>query len=199
MSSDSHGLEISDFELRSLTDLAAEGSSHAAAAVGPGDYWEPEPPGLTEEGRMAWRDEQEDKKAKAQAEEAKREEEDERRRQQAEDRFKAALDERVNRAYQQGSANAVSREALRSVSVRSYVLLGVVAAVVAMPLIAMFFKLDPQAFGAYIAPVTGITGTIVGYWFGTVGQGTTGQGTTGQGTTGQGTTGQPSRPRSSRA
>jgi hypothetical protein len=182
MSSDSHGLGISDFELRSLTDLAAEGSARSTSAEGP-SYWEPEPPGLTEEGRATWKKELEDREAKAEAEQAKREEEEERRRQQAEDRFKAALDERINRAYQQGSATAVSREALRAVSVRSYVLLGVVAAVVAMPLIAMFFQLDPQAFGSYIAPVTGITGTIVGYWFGTVGQGTTGQSPSGQATT----------------
>jgi lipopolysaccharide export LptBFGC system permease protein LptF len=199
MSSDSHGLGISDFELGSLADLGAESSRLFSVELGSADLWEPEPPGLTEEGRDKWKAEQEDKKAKAQAEQAKREEETERRRQQAEDKFKAALDEHINRAYQLGSANAVSREALRAVSVRSYVLLGVVAAVVAMPLIAMFFKLDPQAFGAYIAPVTGITGTIVGYWFGTVGQATIGQGTTGQGTIGQGTTGQPSRPRSSRS
>jgi hypothetical protein len=198
MSSDSHGLGISDFELRSLTDLAAEGS-RVMTSEGPGYWREPQPPGLTGQELADWKTEQEDKRAKAEAKADAEQAEEELRRQQAEDRFKAALDERIRRAYQQGSANAVSREALRSVSVRSYVLLGVVAAVVAMPLIAMFFKLDPQAFGAYIAPVTGITGTIVGYWFGTVGQGTTGQGTTGQGTTGQGTTGQPSRPRSSRA
>jgi hypothetical protein len=36
----------------------------------------------------------------------------------------------------------------------------------------MLLQLDPQTFGAFIAPVTGIAGTIVGYWFGTVGQGT---------------------------
>ena len=189
MSSDSHGLGISDFELRSLTDLAAEGSGAVLATPAP-PWQDPQPPGLTGEGLAKWNAEQELKNAKAEAEYAKRKEEVERRRQQAEDRFKAALDERITRAYQQGSATAVSREALRAVSVRSYVLLGVVAAVVAMPLIGMIWHLDPQAFGAYIAPVTGITGTIVGYWFGTVGQGTTGQSTTGQSTTGQSTTGQ---------
>jgi hypothetical protein len=175
MSSDSHGLGISDFELRSLTDLAAEGS-RVMTSEGPGYWREPQPPGVTGQELADWKTEQEDKRAKAEAKADAEQAEEELRRQQAEDRFKAALDERIRRAYQQGSANAVSREALRSVSVRSYVLLGVVA----MPLIAMFFKLDPQAFGAYIAPVTGITGTIVGYWFGTVGQGTTGQGTSGQ-------------------
>jgi hypothetical protein len=175
----SSSLAISDFELKSLTDLAAEGALGIGVSEAPDIGWELEPPGLDEEGRARWKAEQDEKKAKAEAERAKREEEMELRRKQAEDKFKAVLDDRITRAYDLGSEDAVSLEASRAVRVRSYVLLGVVAAVVAMPLIAMFFKLDPQAFGAYIAPVTGITGTIVGYWFGTVGQGTTGQGTTG--------------------
>jgi hypothetical protein len=41
---------------------------------------------------------------------------------------------------------------------------------VGMPVIAMVTKLDPQTFGSYIAPVTGIAGTVVGYWFGTLGR-----------------------------
>jgi hypothetical protein len=65
MSSDSHGLGVSDFELRSLADLAVEGSGAMAA-------------------QAKWNAEQGDKKAKAQAEQAKLKEEDERRRQQAE-------------------------------------------------------------------------------------------------------------------
>lgn len=45
-------------------------------------------------------------------------------------------------------------------------LLLVVLAVVAMPVIAILIGLSPEDFGAYIAPVTGIAGTVVGYWFG---------------------------------
>jgi hypothetical protein len=166
MSSDSHGMEISDFELRSLTNLMHPPSMAEAA-----DDWESPPADLDEAGRAKWRAEQEERR---EAKWRKRREEADARQKQAESEFKAALDEKIKKAYEQGSANAVSREALRAISVRSYVLLGVVAAVVAMPLIGMLLHLDPQAFGAYIAPVTGITGTIVGYWFGTVGQGTTG-------------------------
>jgi hypothetical protein len=98
------------------------------------------------------------------------------RRASAEQAFRAELVGRLRDAFTAGAETAVSTEARRAVAVRGYVLLGVVAAVVSMPLIGMLFKLDPQAFGAYIAPITGIAGTIVGYWFGTVGQGATGQG-----------------------
>jgi hypothetical protein len=35
-----------------------------------------------------------------------------------------------------------------------------------MPIIAILIDLNPTDFGTYIAPVTGIAGTVVGYWFG---------------------------------
>jgi hypothetical protein len=191
MSSDSHGIEITDLELESLSKLGADSFGSRGSTATADEGGEPRPPGMDEATAAKWEAAQEEGREKARAERVKRQEEEELRRKQAEDKFKAALDDRINRAFQQGAAGAVSREALRAVSVRSYVLLGVVAAVVAMPLIGMLLHLDPQAFGAYIAPVTGITGTIVGYWFGTVGQGTAGQGTPGQGPI------QPSRGRSS--
>jgi hypothetical protein len=50
--------------------------------------------------------------------------------------------------------------------VRSLVLFAVVCAVVVTPILAMLRKIDPQAFVQYIAPITGITGTVLGYWFG---------------------------------
>jgi hypothetical protein len=145
----------------------------AEAAEGT-DVQEPPPDNLDDAGLAKWWAEQ-DEKREAKAKE--RREQRQARQQQAESEFRATLDERIHKAYEQGAATAVSREAHRAITVRGYVLLGVVAAVVAMPLIGMLLQLDPQAFGAYIAPVTGITGTIVGYWFGTVGQGTTGQDT----------------------
>jgi hypothetical protein len=123
-----------------------------------------------------FRDEAE--QAKWEEEQAKQEKEEEHRRQQAAMQFEMELDQRLHEAYLAGVERAVSTEARRAISVRSYVLLGVVAAVVSMPLIAMLLHLDPQTFGAFIAPVTGIAGTIVGYWFGTVGQGTSAQGVT---------------------
>jgi hypothetical protein len=69
-------------------------------------------------------------------------------------------------AYLKGLDAATDREATRAVNTRSIVLLLVVLAVVSMPILAMVKGLSPQSFGAYIAPVTGIAGTVVGYWFG---------------------------------
>jgi hypothetical protein len=84
--------------------------------------------------------------------------------------FKAEVIDQLVNAYEAGRQDAVSDEAHRAINIRGYVLVGVVAAVVSMPLIAMLLRLDPDTFGAFIAPVTGIAGTVVGYWFGTVGQ-----------------------------
>jgi hypothetical protein len=95
------------------------------------------------------------------------------RRTKAEEALRTELVERLSAAYAAGAESAVSTEARRAVTVRGYALFGVVAAVVAMPLLAMALGMDPQAFGSYIAPVTGIAGTVVGYWFGAVGQGAT--------------------------
>ncbi len=53
---------------------------------------------------------------------------------------------------------------------RSAVLLLVVLAVVATPIFAMGVggmpAVPPEQFSQYVAPVTAITGTILGYWFG---------------------------------
>ena len=87
--------------------------------------------------------------------------------------FKASLLEREIDAYLKGVDNATDRESNRAYNTRSIVLLLVVLAVVLMPIVAITTGLDPQSFGAYIAPVTGIAGTVVGYWFGTVERPTT--------------------------
>jgi hypothetical protein len=187
MSADTYVREISEFDLETFTELGAEASVTSSESAGRPPRRSP-PPGMDEAARAKWEEKQEEEEAKFEARKKELEEKEELRRKQAAERFKAALEDRLTKEFKAGEANAVSREALRAVSVRSYVLLGVVAAVVSMPLIGMLLHLDPQAFGAYIAPITGITGTIVGYWFGTVGQSATGQGTTGQGATGQGTT-----------
>ncbi|QIK66273.1 hypothetical protein G7072_07860 [Nocardioides sp. HDW12B] len=53
--------------------------------------------------------------------------------------------------------------------VRSTVLLLVVLALVLMPMIAMFSpssEIAPEDFAQFIAPVVGIAGTVLGYWFG---------------------------------
>jgi lipopolysaccharide export LptBFGC system permease protein LptF len=80
------------------------------------------------------------------------------------------LDTRISDAYRKGATDAVDRADRNAWNARSNTLYLVVLAVVAMPAIAMITSLDPQAFGSYIAPVTGIAGTVVGYWFGTLGR-----------------------------
>ena len=150
-----HIREVSQLELQGLAELAAPMMMSSA--------WASEPYDPNDEVA----------RAKHEAEEAKREAEEKARQKQAESDFKDQVDRLLAIAYTEGRESAVSAEARRAITVRGYVLLGVVAAVVAMPLIGMLLKLNPQTFGAFIAPVTGIAGTVVGYWFGTVGQGTT--------------------------
>lgn len=89
-------------------------------------------------------------------------------RQEALSTFKSALDERITNAYRAGGLAAVDRADRNSWNARSITLYLVVLAVVTMPAVAMVIKLNPQTFGSYIAPVTGIAGTVVGYWFGTI-------------------------------
>jgi len=51
--------------------------------------------------------------------------------------------------------------------IRSGVLYLLVAALVLMPLLAMsVFRVPADQFSQFIAPVTGIAGTVIGYWFG---------------------------------
>jgi hypothetical protein len=76
------------------------------------------------------------------------------------------ITERAVDAYRYGADEAIDKDRLRSYRARTVVLLLVVLAVVAMPLVAMFIGLEPQVFGAYISPVTAIAGTVIGYWFG---------------------------------
>ncbi len=71
-------------------------------------------------------------------------------------------------AYRAGEAQALDKQTRYAYFARTMALLLVVLAVVAMPIFAMMKNLAPESFGTYIAPVTGIAGTVVGYWFGTV-------------------------------
>jgi hypothetical protein len=171
--------ELAQYELKALAELGAPIVVRTQRAVAQEmEMGRPLPPtGMDEVERAKWEEEQEAKEAKLEAEEraerAKWEAAEQLRREQAASDFKKALEELLTTAFEAGAESAVSSEVHRAVTVRGYVLLGVVAAVVAMPLIGMLLQLDPQTFGAFIAPITGITGTIVGYWFGTVGQGST--------------------------
>jgi hypothetical protein len=88
------------------------------------------------------------------------------RRQEELNQLRAELDRQLVEAYRAGAEGAVERADRNAWNARSVTLYLVVLAVVAMPAIAMLTGLDPQTFGSYIAPVTGIAGTVVGYWFG---------------------------------
>ena len=55
--------------------------------------------------------------------------------------------------------------------IRSIVLFLVVLAVVATPIFAMVRHIPPTAFLQYVAPITAIAGTVLGYWFGRQDQG----------------------------
>jgi hypothetical protein len=70
------------------------------------------------------------------------------------------------RAYAEGRRLAEAESGRRDALFRGYVLYVVVAAIVLLPFVAILLQLKPETFGSYVAPVTGIAGTIVGYWFG---------------------------------
>jgi hypothetical protein len=114
-------------------------------------------PGASEEDRR-----------KAEEEDRKRKAERETKRKEALDQFVNAVNERLAGAYNAGANAAIDRADRNNFNARSVTLYLVVLAVVAMPAIAMIINLNPQTFGSYIAPVTGIAGTVVGYWFGTL-------------------------------
>ena len=48
---------------------------------------------------------------------------------------------------------------------RAGILILVVLAVVLTPVYGMFAGIKPEEFVQYITPITGITGTVLGYWF----------------------------------
>jgi hypothetical protein len=96
------------------------------------------------------------------------------RKEQALHSFKASLLDRETDAYLKGADTAVDRESKRAYNTRNIVLLLVVLAVVLMPIVAIIAGLSPQDLGSFIAPVTGIAGTVVGYWFGERGRTGTG-------------------------
>jgi len=101
-------------------------------------------------------------------------EENDQKRKDARLKFKDALLDREAEAYLKGADTVVDQEARRAYNTRSIVLLLVILAVVLMPVVAIIMNLSPQDFGSYIAPVTGIAGTVVGYWFGERGRTATG-------------------------
>ncbi|MER7181710.1 hypothetical protein ABT404_19880 [Streptomyces hyaluromycini] len=60
----------------------------------------------------------------------------------------------------------------RAESIRGWALVAVVVAVVISPWVAMAANVAAEDFSMYMVPVTGIAGTIIGYWFGQGGSST---------------------------
>ena len=77
----------------------------------------------------------------------------------------------------EGEWNRIVRDAMResethfsehkfNAIVRGVVLIIVVIAIISTPFLAIFHGVPLDAFNEFIAPVTGIGGIIIGYWFG---------------------------------
>ena len=147
-----HPPAVSQLEVDALTGQAVRASMRG---TGPGPYYEP---GASEE-----------EKERSRLEYAMEAEKAESERLAAEENFRSALDEKLVAAFHQGVDQAVDRAELNAWNARSVALYLLVLAVVMMPPIAMIIGLEPEAFGSYIAPVTAIAGTVVGYWFGSGG------------------------------
>jgi hypothetical protein len=145
---------LTDFESKALVDAARRSTGFGGPST-----TTPATPSHT-------LSEEERRKAEEEARQERRKEEA--RRAAALNEFVAAVNERLANAYNAGANEAVDRADRNNFNARSITLYLVVLAVVAMPAIAMIINLSPQAFGSYIAPVTGIAGTVVGYWFGTL-------------------------------
>lgn len=107
----------------------------------------------------------EDERAKFELKQAELDREGLERRNRALEELRQELVARETEAYRRGVASATDKDAVRASNARSVVLFLVVLAVVLMPVIAIIMGLDSETFGAFIAPITGIAGTIVGFWF----------------------------------
>jgi hypothetical protein len=83
--------------------------------------------------------------------------------QQLRDLQDARIKQQELESEQARDANAQS---VRSTNVRSWVLLAIVASIIIIPAVAMASGIAAQDFSQYIAPITGIAGTVLGYWFG---------------------------------
>jgi hypothetical protein len=74
--------------------------------------------------------------------------------------------ERDDRKRQADYELMTRRDTAKGENMRSWVLLLVIAGIVLTPIYAMIAGVEAEAFGKYIAPITGIAGTVIGYWFG---------------------------------
>ncbi|MFJ5882905.1 hypothetical protein [Kitasatospora cineracea] len=78
-------------------------------------------------------------------------------------RWEVELKDRTHRAELAHHQVAVTR---RAESIRGWALVAVVVAIVISPWAAMLSGVPANDFSMYMVPVTGIAGTIIGYWFG---------------------------------
>lgn len=76
----------------------------------------------------------------------------------------------VEAIYEAGCDDAVQAERRLEARVRTAVLVMVVAVVAVLSVLALVMRLDAQQFTLYLAPVTGMAGTVLGYWFGAAGR-----------------------------
>ncbi|MFR9673160.1 hypothetical protein [Streptomyces sp. TR02-1] len=89
-------------------------------------------------------------------------------------RWEVELEDRKHRADLESDdrkhrADLASNQAMllrRAEGIRGWALVAVVITIVISPWGAIFAGVPPEEFGLYMIPVTGIAGTIIGYWFG---------------------------------
>ncbi|MEV6151888.1 hypothetical protein AB0L53_16235 [Nonomuraea sp. NPDC052129] len=86
--------------------------------------------------------------------------------QNAEAAVVAAIEKRIKAAYGDGHDAGVGHMERSSEAARTLALFIVLIAVASITVVAMVKEVDVQDVSIYIAPLTGIAGTVVGYWFG---------------------------------
>ncbi|MEU3514108.1 hypothetical protein ABZ770_02245 [Streptomyces sp. NPDC006654] len=89
-----------------------------------------------------------------------------------EDRKHRATLESHDRSHKATLAANQANLVQRAESIRGWALVAVVVTIVISPWVAIFAGVRPEDFGLYMIPVTGIGGTIIGYWFGQGGRAT---------------------------
>ncbi|WP_031067514.1 hypothetical protein [Streptomyces sp. NRRL WC-3742] len=82
---------------------------------------------------------------------------------ETERRWEVELEDRKHRADLVHQHVSVTR---RAEGIRGWALVAVVVAIVVSPWVAMIANVPANNFSMYMVPVTGIAGTIIGYWFG---------------------------------
>jgi hypothetical protein len=88
----------------------------------------------------------------------------------AKDEAHEKIGAQVEAIYRAGVEDAAQTERQREARVRTAVLIIVVAVVAVLSVMALVLRLDAQQFTLYLAPITGMAGTVLGYWFGAAGR-----------------------------